>query len=824
VARIQKRLGNSFAGFATPRVLYTDSVRLLVPATTGFGVSIDRPRVLEGSSDGQVSFKSSVSPDYFGLTRSRHPTSIHTSGHTHIEVSVSRDVLPTLVGFPRPESLIPTALKIPGYVSRWTEPLGLRYSLSHIAATIPPPSFPQNRFRVLPVGTVLGMNYRDRHWHQLPLPAKESQDRRSRGTKPFAKSYLRVADLEVPRRGKKNTRGPSFWDLLYPILLPPLTIEKLKSLYLPHDLYKYQPAGIDFLMRNESALLADEMGTGKTVMTTVALRLLIQKGLAKTALIVCPVSVLREWNRHLEEWAPELLVTFVRGQGEMRAIDWKAPAHVFATSYDTLRSDIESGNLPRSMLDSFDVVVLDEAQSIKNPRSKRFRAIKKLEARWRWALTGTPVENRPEDMASIFGFLRPGYLSESDLEPRRLVAKTAPYFLRRKKKDVLPDLPPKIKQDHWLELDEDQRTAYDRAAANARAGLRSLGKRVTRVHIFTTIRDLKQICNFAPGKSTSPKVDFLKEQIEDISASDGKLIVFSQYIGEGVSKLEKALGAYGVAKLIGKQSEVEREREIDRFKKQKDVPILLASFKAGGLGLNLTQASYVVHFDHWWNPATMWQAEDRVHRPGQKRGVNVYSYWMADTIEERIFQTLLRKGLLFEDIVERMAESQFDEAISVDEWLEMLDVIPSQEKDQPKGKAMSVSPGDLSALVERLQTISARRFEGLAKDLLRSLGHPNVKVTGQSSDGGIDVVSIRNTGKGPARTIAQCKRYKGTVGVKVARELKGVVAADPTIEKAFLITTGRFSRACSRFCEENSIEAIDGPRVAELVRRFGLSI
>jgi superfamily II DNA or RNA helicase len=737
---------------------------------------------------------------------------------------VSRDVLPTLVGFPRPEALIPTALKIPGYVSRWTEPLGLRYSLSHIAATIPPPSLPLNRFRVLPAGKVLGMNYRDRHWHQLPLPAKESQDRRSRGTKPFAKSYLRFVDLEVPRRGRKKTRGPSFWDLLYPILLPPLTIEKLESLYLPHDLYKYQPAGIDFLMQNESALLADEMGTGKTVMTTVALRILIQKGLARTALIVCPVSVLREWNRHLEEWAPELLVTFVRGQGEMRAIDWKAPAHVFATSYDTLRSDIESGNLPRSMLDSFDVVVLDEAQSVKNPGSGRSKAIKKLKPQRRWALTGTPVENKIEDMVSIFSFLRPGLLSEPDLVSSQLRKKIAPYFLRRKKKDVLPDLPPKQKQDHWLELDPAQRIAYDRAANEVREELKSLGKRVTRFHIFKKIHRLKQICNFAPGKSTSPKLDFLKEQIEDITASEAKVIVFSQYIGEGVSKLEKALGAYRVAKLIGKQSEAERSREIDRFKKQKDVPILLASFKAGGLGLNLTQASYVVHFDHWWNPATMWQAEDRVHRPGQKRGVNIYSYWMADTIEERIFQTLLRKGLLFEDIVERMAESEIDETISIDEWLEMLDVLPPKDVDHPKRGTVPVSHGELTALVERLQTISPKQFEGLAKDLLHSLGHPNVKVTGQASDGGIDVVSIRNTGEGPLRTVAQCKRYTGTVGVKAARELGGVVAADATIEKAYLITTGRFSRACSRFCEENSIEAIDGPRVAELVRRFGLSI
>lgn len=166
--------------------------------------------------------------------------------------------------------------------------------------------------------------------------------------------------------------------------------------------------------------------------------------------------------------------------------------------------------------------------------------------------------------------------------------------------------------------------------------LTALGERVTKVDIFRNITRLKQICNFPPGQLTSPKVDLLKEQIEEVIESEQKVIVFSQYLGEGINKLEETLAPYGIAKIVGGQSENVRGTEVERFKHNPDIPILLASVRAGGVGLNLTEASYVVHFDHWWNPAVMWQAEDRVHRPCQTRGVNIYSYWISDTIEERI--------------------------------------------------------------------------------------------------------------------------------------------------------------------------------------------
>jgi SNF2 family DNA or RNA helicase len=230
--------------------------------------------------------------------------------------------------------------------------------------------------------------------------------------------------------------------------------------------------------------------------------------------------------------------------------------------------------------------------------------------------------------------LYPNYLTSYDLYEEQIKKKVAPYFLRRRKQDVLKDLPPKTKTDIWLEMSEEQKAEYNRAEREIVSEIEGLGEKVTKQHIFAKMQRLKQICNFPSGKNTSPKLDALKEQVEDISESGNKVIVFSQYIDQGVSKLVSSLNSYGTAIIVGGQSDLSRQTEIERFKHSNKTSVLVASLRAGGEGLNLTEASYVVHFDHWWNPAVMWQAEDRVHRRGQIHNVNVYSYWMNETIDE----------------------------------------------------------------------------------------------------------------------------------------------------------------------------------------------
>lgn len=685
-----------------------------------------------------------------------------------------------------------------------------------------------NLFEEITLGklSIFGMNYANKHWRKIAMPKNDNApEQKLEKSKEQKREGTFVEPKKLGRKSKVEQPMPSIWDLLFAVLQPPLTFGQSENLLLPNSPYPYQWQGIKFLMDNDHALLADDMGTGKTVMTTVALKILIQQTKVHHVLILCPPSVLYEWKRHIDDWAPELTSYLIRSpQKEVRKSLWETPMHVYVTTYDMLKGDIENGILSKGSLAHFDVVILDEAHHIKNMKSKRFRAIKQLQPKRRWALTGTPVQNKIEDLASIFEFVYPGYLTSFDLRPEQIQERIKPYFLRRRKKEVIPELPPKIYEPIELELDEEQDIAYRQAEAGIREELSALGDKVTKQHIFAKLTILKQICNFAPRKFSSPKTESLKERIEEIIASgENKVIIFSQYVDEGVSKLEKLLEPYGVAKIVGGQTDAVRRNEIEKFKKRKDVPVLIASVRSGGEGLNLTEASYVVHFDHWWNPAVMWQAEDRVHRRGQTKGVNIYSYWMKDTIDDRIRQKLREKGVLFEQIVDGLAEEGIDELFTVNDWLEIFGVKNVEVANKPVIYVKIWQSMSLSEIREKLYEIKPSEFEELVRELMHYLGYPNVKVTGKSHDGGIDVLSTRNTSNGIERVAAQCKRYRGNVSVHAARDFFGAISNDKSIKQGFLVTTGEFTAECLQFCQSSGmIRAISGTELAKYVQQFGL--
>ena len=212
--------------------------------------------------------------------------------------------------------------------------------------------------------------------------------------------------------------------------------------------------------------------------------------------------------------------------------------------------------------------------------------------------------------------------------------------------------------------------------------LKNMGTRVSSIDIFRVLTKLKQICNFAKDRSRSVKTEALVDIVESVKSNEEKMLVFSQYNKQGVNKLEKVLEKYGIAVLKGNMTDRQRLNAIDNFRTNPEITVFLANVKAGGIGITLTEANYVVHFDHWWNPATMWQAEDRAHRKGQEKVVNVYSFWMKDTVEERIYNTLKKKGLLFEDVVSGLSAEDINQMIPVDEWLEILGVKSKDERDK----------------------------------------------------------------------------------------------------------------------------------------------
>jgi len=488
-----------------------------------------------------------------------------------------------------------------------------------------------------------------------------------------------------------SSQSPSYCEILYPILLPPLSLEAHNDLDFYSPLRGYQKQGIKFLFENPSALLADEMGTGKTVQAVNALRLLFRQARIKSVLIVCPPAVIGSvdlsietgnsegWSGHFYHWAPELLVAVMRGgKKEQRKVDWQKPFHVYITTYDTLRGDLNDDVL--TDLQQFDCIILDEAQKVKNRETKTAKSIRRLQANYRWALTGTPIENRLDDVRALFDFIRPGtFLGDAEDSPQAVSSTIEPFMLRRLKQDVLQDLPDKDRQEAWLDLDDVQKTAYNQALNAGRRKIETSldGEQSFQIkqHIFALLTELKQICNFAKGHLTSPKTDLLLELLETIAANQKKAIVFSQYRVEGVDKIAQILTQAGIGYVFYQGSQKQRDRAVSDFRNKSEITVFLATLGTAGYGITLTEATYVVHFDHPWNPAKMQNAEDRVHRIGQTKGVTIYSFWMKDSIEERIKKKLIDKRILIDNTINSLAIGVDDDTLfSTEDWLDIFDI------------------------------------------------------------------------------------------------------------------------------------------------------
>ena len=352
--------------------------------------------------------------------------------------------------------------------------------------------------------------------------------------------------------------------------------------------------------------------------------------------------------------------------------------------------------------------------------------------------------------------------------------------------------------------------------------LTEMGDKVSHIHIFAKLTKLKQICNFASGRISSPKVDALKDLVEIIKSNGKKVLVFSQYVTEGVDKIEKALKNFGGVTFKGGMTDRQRAIAIEKFKTDSYASFFLSSIKTGGLGLTLTEASYVIHFDHWWNPAVMWQAEDRAHRNGQEEIVNVYSFWMRDTVEERILSILKKKGLLFEEVVSGLSEQDIDNLISTEEWLEILGV---KSKDDQEKIATSVKlKQDTSTIYDFLQVVDPFHFEEIVRRLFVKLGYSNARLTKGSYDQGVDITASKDAIGGVEKIIVQCKRTEST-GANVARELYGVLSASTEIGKAYLVVSGKISEECLRFCQTKAnLVTIDGITLAGFIKRFSVEL
>ena len=418
----------------------------------------------------------------------------------------------------------------------------------------------------------------------------------------------------------------------------------------------YQQAGIARLLGAPGVLLADEMGLGKTIQAIGALRVLLRDGAPGPALIVVPAGLVLQWRRQLREWAPEIALSTCVGPPNERRQRWRAKAQVYLTSFDALRGDraLPAPYGPRRRI--WQVVVADEAQRIKNAHTAVSAIVKDLPRLRAWALTGTPLENRPDDAVSILGFVAPGLHDPATMVAglRRALAVVQ---LRRRRAEVLPDLPPKTAFELAPDLLPAQRAAYGTAHREGLVWLRSLGAELRVTHVLELILRLKQICNACPRTGASAKLLDLRRRVHEVTAAGEKALVFSQFVAApfGAEAIAHALQPLRPLLLTGRMSTAARDDALTQFAADPGRRVLVASLRAGGVGLNLVAASVVFHFDRWWNPAVEAQAEDRAHRIGQTRPVQVFAYLTPDSIEQRIGEILQEKRALFADIIDGVA-------------------------------------------------------------------------------------------------------------------------------------------------------------------------
>jgi superfamily II DNA or RNA helicase len=451
-----------------------------------------------------------------------------------------------------------------------------------------------------------------------------------------------------------------------------------KPRQLKASLREYQKEGFSWLVflhnMNTGGILADDMGLGKTLQTIALLCWTKQKDKKGLSLVVAPTSVVQNWQREIEKFAPHLSVVVWQGSDRHAQAASAGEADLLITSYALLRRDEE-------FLGTLDLkyAILDEAQHIKNPLSATARAAKRLKSERRLALTGTPIENRLSEFWSIFDFVAPNMLGSlktfeeqygrpierGDLESaRKLGATVRPFVKRRTKSEVEKDLPAKIEQEIIVPLAEEQSKLYKQMTKQIRDSLLSTveekGIAKSQIQILAALTRLRQVaCDprllKIPGdfdNEESGKLNALREIVSEAVSGGHRLLVFSQFV-EMLKLIKEALDADGVVYeyLDGSTPGDERLGKVDHFNNDPTVQAFLISLKAGGTGLNLTGADTVIHFDPWWNPAVEDQATDRAHRIGQTKVVTVYRLIARGTVEEKILKLSEKKRALVENVL-----------------------------------------------------------------------------------------------------------------------------------------------------------------------------
>ena len=492
-----------------------------------------------------------------------------------------------------------------------------------------------------------------------------------------------------------SDRFKTFWEQMS-------TFSTVETLTLPKginaEFREYQLKGFGWLWfmykYGLNGILADDMGLGKTLQALTVLQKAKEEDGPMPTLVIAPTTVVFNWESEIQKFAPSLSCLKLQG-GERKQFFDKIPEYdVVITSYALLRRDI------KKLKDiNFRYVILDESQNIKNATSQTAQAVKQLTSQHKLALSGTPIENKLEELWSVFDFLMPGFLftmadfnsryvnpimeHQDKVVEKRLKLQIYPFILRRMKRDVAKDLPDKVENIAYCELTDDQRDFYlqvlDSTKEELFKSIEQNGLEKSRLSIFSALLRMRQICchprlydkNNVKNVISSGKFEKLKVMLEEIISEKHRILLFSQFV-DMLDIVKAWLDKSGIRYeyLTGKTKD--RQGAVERFNTDPTIPIFLISLKAGGTGLNLTGADYVIHYDPWWNPAVEDQATDRAYRIGQTKKVFVYRLITKNTVEEKIQKLKTIKRNLVDSVIS--VDRNITKSLTMDDIREIFSV------------------------------------------------------------------------------------------------------------------------------------------------------
>ncbi len=561
----------------------------------------------------------------------------------------------------------------------------------------------------------------------------------------------------------------------------------------------------------ERVLFADPPGTGKRMTVALALRQLIRSRTIGRALILVPRAERRIWVEELQNYAPDLLINVIQGTGPERRKGWGCEAHLYLADYASFLHDLQADDLPK-LRTHFDAIVMDMALAALSWSDHPLTILDEVDCRFRWALAGGKPRSAVE-WKSLFGVLTPGKIQPGETIPlaefeRRLGAN----LLLRTKSELSDGLPRRLRRRLWLDLELEQREAYDAILAEERHRLAKLGSSVTRGHIAAAELRLTEAADFLGDSLEGVKVQALLDRLREIESSGNKAVVFCQNT-QTLEHLYPALEVFGALRLPAGTSEASRGKTLDAFEANRNNRVLLADVESRTDGRRLPMANYLIHFDHSWNPVVRLRAEHRLHWDGALDvPLDITEFWTVDTVEHRLHDLLESRGLGTDKLSPSVDTSSLDRSLSIEDWLQKVFEVPMRPQvRRPVEPARPVAPArpgtgllpGTTMLRSELDSLDDERFLAGVELFMQALGFLHAERLAEGSGSRLALLARRTEQEADEAVLVHCIRTDKNVGVAEGRALLKELDPRPELIGGFLLSSTDFTAACRKLADES---------------------